>query len=256
MNRIIDSHIHLDRYSDKEISQICRIPELESLITVSWDLSSCRKNLLLAENFAKVKPAFGYHPEQEPLPGPELAELISWMENHKGDMAAIGEVGLPYYLRQELGPSFQGQEPYLEALELFVRKAKEWQLPIILHAIYEDADTVCRLLEKYSIEKAHFHWFKGSSITAERMASNGYFISVTPDVVYEQEIQALVKSYPIGQIMAETDGPWPFEGPFHNQMTSPGMIHHSAAKIADLKGMALPEVYKLLLSNTKNFYRI
>ncbi|WP_248137331.1 TatD family hydrolase [Bacillus infantis] len=256
MNKIIDSHIHLDRYADQDIANICSIQELESLITVSWDLSSCKKNLLLAERFSKVKPAFGYHPEQVLPPEAELADLIGWMGDHKENMIAIGEVGLPYYLRQEQGASFIGLEPYLEILELFVQKAKEWQLPVILHSIYEDAEIVCSLLEKYSIEKAHFHWFKGSALTAERMAANGYFISVTPDVLYEGEIQSLVKDYPIRQVMAETDGPWPFEGPFNKQMTSPLMIHRSAAKIAEIKKMALPEVYTLLLTNTRDFYRI
>jgi TatD DNase family protein len=256
MNKIIDSHIHLDRYADQDIADICSIPELDSIVTVSWDLSSCKKNLLLAERFSKVKPAFGYHPEQAIPPEAELAALISWMEDHKENMIAIGEVGLPYYLRQEQGASFPGLEPYLELLELFVRKAKQWQLPIILHSIYEDADAVCSLLEKYSVEKAHFHWFKGSALVAERMAANGYFISVTPDVMYEGEIQSLVEAYPIGQLMAETDGPWLFEGPFHKQMTSPRMIHRSAAKIAEIKELALREVYKLLLTNARDFYSI
>jgi TatD DNase family protein len=256
VNKIIDSHIHLDRYADQEIANICSIPELESLVTVSWDFSSCKKNLFLAESYPKVKPAFGYHPEQALPPEAELADLIGWMEDNKENMIAIGEVGLPYYLKQEQGASFIGLEPYLELLELFVQKAKEWQLPIILHSIYEDADAVCSLLEKYSIEKAHFHWFKGSALVAERMAANGCFISVTPDILYEGEIQSLVKAYPIGQVMVETDGPWLFEGPFRKKMTSPIMIHRSAAKIAEIKEMALKEVYKLLLTNTRDFYRI
>jgi TatD DNase family protein len=42
------------------------------------------------------------------------------------------------------------------------------------------------------------------------MKENGYFISVTPDVVYDEEIQLLVQRYPLEQMMIETDGPWPF----------------------------------------------
>ena len=102
-------------------------------------------------------------------------------------------------------------------MKRFISFAKSVQKPIILHAVYEDAPLVCHLLEKHSIKKAHFHWFKGDQKTITRMIKNGYFISVTPDVCYEKEIRDLVSFYPLEQMMVETDGPWPFEGPFQGQ---------------------------------------
>src|SRR5690606_40734669 len=64
------------------------------------------------------------------------------------------------------------------------------------------------LLEKYSVKKAHFHWFKGDNKTLQHMAENGYFISFTPDLMYEEEIQTIARNYPLEQVMVETDGPW------------------------------------------------
>lgn len=104
-----------------------------------------------------------------------------------------------------------------------------------MHAVYDDAPMACDLLEKHSIEKVHFHWFKGDGKTIERMIANGYFISVTPDVVYEQEIQQIVNAYPLERIMIETDGPWPFEGPFKGKMTHPAMMAESVKQIAKIK---------------------
>ena len=112
-------------------------------------------------------------------------------------MIAVGEVGLPYYLRKEsYHPAFPIQG-YLERLETFIKLAKEWDKPIVLHAVYDDAPLVCDLLEEYSITNAHFHWFKGDHKTISRMIENGYFVSVTPDVLYENEICDLVSSYPL-----------------------------------------------------------
>ena len=82
-------------------------------------------------------------------------------------------------------------------------------------------------LKSIPLKKAHFHWFKGDQKTITRMIENGYFISVTPDVCYEKEIRDLVSIYPLEKMMVETDGPWPFEGPFQGQITHPSMIHQS-----------------------------
>ena len=89
----------------------------------------------------------------------------------------------------------------------------------------------------------------------QRMIDNGYMISITPDVLYEKEIQKLVQQYPLEQMMVETDGPWPFEGPFQDKLTHPSMIHESIKIIADLKQMSLENVYQTLYRNTIEFYQ-
>lgn len=258
MFKIIDSHIHLDLYKDEEIAQM--MGELEQtgcagLISVSFHLDSCQRNLALGKKFSKVYPAFGFHPEQ-PLPDDqELAELISWLESRVESMTAVGEVGLPYYLRTEHGPGFQ-LEGYIELLEAFIKLAKKWDKPIVLHAVYDDAPIACDLLEKHNVKNAHFHWFKGDLKTTERMAGNGFFISVTPDVTYDEEIQALARLYPLDLMMVETDGPWRFEGQFSGKMTHPVMIHDAILEIAHLKKAPLPSVYKTLYDNTTIFYSL
>ncbi|MHA6260237.1 TatD family hydrolase [Sporosarcina sp. CAU 1771] len=254
---IIDAHIHLDQYKKSKQQTIIDYlerpsSELHGVITVSKDYLSCTDNLQLAETHAGIRTAFGYHPEQAPPSDVELEKLFSFMELNKNQMVAIGEVGLPYYLRQE-EPRLP-LEPYYEMLEAFIHRAKNWDKPINLHAVYEDADIVCDLLEKHSVDKAHFHWFKGFPSTFGRMIRNDYYVSVTPDCIYEPEIQHLIESYPINRLMVETDGPWPFSGPFEGEMTHPKMIHRSIAMIAAIKKMDLRDVYVCIFENTKRFY--
>ncbi|WML44238.1 TatD family hydrolase [Neobacillus sp. PS3-40] len=255
--KMIDAHIHLDHYKDKEISSIIEESNLnDALISVSFNLESCLRNLQLSQKFQKVKPAFGFHPEQ-PIPTEEQqSELLNWMNEHRPEMIAIGEVGLPYYLRLEQKVSRKQYAQYIDLLETFIQLAKKWEKPIVLHAVYDDAPIVCDLLEKYSVTKAHFHWFKGDQKTIKWMIANGYHISITPDVVYEQEIQQLVQNYPVEQMMIETDGPWPFEGPFKGKMTHPDMMIESIGMIAKIKHLTQIEVAERLLQNTKAFYQI
>ncbi|WP_391115863.1 TatD family hydrolase [Psychrobacillus sp. L3] len=257
MLKIIDAHIHLDHYNNQEIKDIIECDSsLEALISVSFDLDSSKKNRELAKIYSKVKPAYGYHPEQTPPTENQMDELFSWIKSNQSDMVAVGEVGLPYYLRKEQKLTTLQHSQYIDLLEAFIKLSKELEKPIILHAVYEDAPIVCDLLEEYSVSKAHFHWFKGDSKTIQRMAENGYYISVTPDVLYEEEIQQLVQSYPLQQIMVETDGPWPFEGPFTGKMTHPSMMKESIKTIAEIKKLPIDEIYHHVLYNTKSFFFI
>ncbi|WP_156645830.1 TatD family hydrolase [Lentibacillus sp. JNUCC-1] len=255
--RLIDSHIHIDKYEksqrDHILSDLQRVM-VDALIAVSNDLESTRRVLRLAAADQRIKPAIGYHPEQAVPDEREQRALIALIEDRKNDIAAIGEIGLPYYLRQEQ-PDLDLQ-PYIDLLERFIQKAALHGKPVILHAIYEDAVIVCDLLEAYGIQKAHFHWFKGEDKVLKRIVGNGHVISVTPDVVYEPEIQHIVKQVPLEQLLVETDGPWPFEGPFEGEVTHPEMMHHSIEKIAAIKGLELTEVYRRIYKNTCEFYKL
>ncbi|WP_428912579.1 TatD family hydrolase [Niallia sp. Krafla_26] len=253
--KMIDAHIHLDQYKNDEIEKMLTgSDEIEGLVTVSFDLQSCKRNLQLSNIYQKVKSAFGFHPEQNLPTDEEMNDLIEWMRNNQEHMVAFGEVGLPYYLRQDGEVTSDQYRQYMELLEVFIRLAKRVDKPIVLHAIYEDAPVVCDLLERHSVTKAHFHWFKGDDITISRMAENGYFISVTPEIVYKEKIQKLVTHYPLEQIMVETDGPWPFEGPFTGKMTHPQMMSQSIEIIARLKQLSKMEMAEIIHGNTKAFY--
>ncbi|MCM3727769.1 TatD family hydrolase [Neobacillus cucumis] len=255
--KMIDAHIHLDQYEDQEVELILEgLDSIEALLSVSFDLESCKQNLELSRKYPKVKPAFGFHPEQSLPTEKDFSILIEWMNQHRTEMMAVGEVGLPYYLRldQKLSRLQYGQ--YIELLEMFMKFAKKWDKPIVLHAVYDDGPIVCDLLEKHSVTKAHFHWFKGDEMTVTRMIQNRYYISVTPEIVYKEKIQTLVQSCPLEQMMIETDGPWPFEGPFSGKMTHPAMMRESIFKIAEKKNLSETEVSERLVENTKKFYGI
>ncbi|ENH97229.1 deoxyribonuclease, TatD family protein [Gracilibacillus halophilus YIM-C55.5] len=253
---MIDAHIHLDWYQPDEqdlLLQEFEQYDIRKVIAVASDLDSCQRVWQLHQQDQRVFPAFGWHPEQSLPSRKEMDRIIEWIDTYQSEIVAVGEVGLPYYKRKK--------EPridlpsYIDLFERFVQVAKRCNLPIVLHAIYEDADVVCDLLEKYQIEKAHFHWFKGDMKTVERIQQNGYMISVTPDCVYEAEIQKLIDHYPVSQLMVETDGPWPFKGPFQGEMTHPKMMSQSIHTIANIKKMTVDEVDKQLEENTNQFFR-
>src|SRR5699024_1385081 len=154
MMRVIDSHIHVDLYAAGERMQM--LSELatyrvEALISVSSNLASSKKNLQLAQQDRRIKSAFGFHAAQIITPANEIADLQQWIDQNAEEMVAIGEVGLPYYLRKD-DPTIQ-LGAYIEILELFIHQARHLNKPIVLHAIYEDAPRVLDLLEAYSVKQ-------------------------------------------------------------------------------------------------------
>ncbi|MNR53301.1 hypothetical protein D3C85_1732940 [compost metagenome] len=56
--------------------------------------------------------------------------------------------------------------------------------------------------------------------------------------------------------MAETDGPWPFEGPYSGHATVPSMTRGVIRDIAVIKEVDERLAAETLLSNTRRFYGI
>ncbi|MFC3797946.1 TatD family hydrolase [Cohnella sp. GCM10012308] len=257
-----DAHLHVDQYPPERREALLAeafAAGMRGIVAVSMDPDSCEETRLLAAAWpGQVMPAYGHHPEQPPL-GPEALERLCGRIRRlaeAGEAFAIGEVGLPYYTRTEAeagGEAFD-EAPYLAQLDVFASLAAELDRPIALHAVYEDADKALAVLDRHGVRRAHFHWYKGAPETTARIAARGYFISLTPDVLYEPDIRELAASYPLEQLMAETDGPWPFEGPFLGMETTPAMTLAVAREIAALRGMELKAVEETLDLNTAGFY--
>lgn len=254
---MIDAHIHMDHYSASEqekLIQDCKKWQIEAFIAVSNDLHSAKETLRLSHQYPQIKPACGFHPEQVLPEEEKIIQLLTYIDTHHEEFIAIGEVGLPYYSKQK-NPSLE-IDPYITLLEQMIIRASRYQKPIVLHAIYEDASIVCDLLEKHHVTNAHFHWFKGDEQTIQRMIRSGYYISITPDVLYEEKIRKLVEVYPLDFMMVETDGPWSFEKMFKGKMTHPWMCHQSIREIATIKNLPIQNVYERVLQATKEFYRL
>ncbi|MHB8125251.1 MAG: hypothetical protein ACYDEJ_06320 [Desulfitobacteriaceae bacterium] len=58
MRKILDAHIHLDKYQKEEVEII--LQDAEGVITVSCDLESCKTNLKLAAEESRLNGKSGY----------------------------------------------------------------------------------------------------------------------------------------------------------------------------------------------------
>ena len=241
---MIDSHIHLDQYMASDIEAM-NLSESLQVITVSMDLVSAKRNLELKSKYVHI--AAGFHPEQHIRP---VDLFIEWIHKHKSDIVAIGEVGLPQYL--ERSGQVANKQDYIILLERFIRLASELELPVILHAVYDDARIALTLLRKHHIKRAHFHWFKATDEVVRAVIDAGYMMSVTVDILHNDKTRRVVQLAPLNQLMVETDGPW-----CHNMFSTTDIKTQLSVildEIATIKGIDRKIVEETITNNTKHFY--
>ncbi|MGX2969910.1 TatD family hydrolase [Ursidibacter sp. B-7004-1] len=247
---MFDGHIHLDQFSDEQITQICTNSNLQGLIAVATNLDSSRRLLSLKQRFSHIYCCAGFHPEQDLPTENEQNRLFDWIAKNHQYLTACGEVGLPYYRKQEQ-PSLDYQ-PYIDLLEQFIQLSKRYDLPLNLHIVYDDTDIALSLLSKYQVKKAHFHWFKASDEMLNELLHTPYYVSVTPDILHNPKTQKVVKQFPLSRLMIETDAPWLHQGfePIEIEKQLRAIIE----QIARLTQVTVKDINRQIIRNVQQFY--
>lgn len=242
----LDAHIHLEKYTDDEIEQFLQEPDLLHMVAVSMDLTSSKRTLEIKRRYPdRIFAACGFHPEQE---AQDVQPLIRYIRQEIDQIDAIGEIGLPYYVKKN---SPQVDEAILRNL---LEIAAEWKKPVILHAVRKDVAQMLDFLQEYHIKRAHFHWIKTDPHTLDRLANAGCYVSFTPDIWYNDETAQIAASYPLSLMMVETDGPWQFEGPFSNQPTTPKLLEQVIERLAEIRQMDKDVLACQIIKNSYCFF--
>jgi TatD DNase family protein len=252
---LFDAHIHLEQYQNLD-NQITRwkIAGASRVVAVSNNLASSYRTLELQMKYPDfVHAAVGFHPER---PLPTEADFIEWqtlLKTERNKITAIGEIGLPHYALEHLPYSF---EHYIEFLSRCLDIAHREDLPVVLHAVHDKAMLVYELLQENHIKRAHFHWLKAPLDVLDLIVNTGYYVSVTPEICYRNRDQQLASLVPLSQLLIETDGPWQFDHPFDNQLTTPLLLKDIINKLSDLKGLSWNQIQQETTNNTIRCYNL
>ncbi|WP_078555314.1 TatD family hydrolase [Bacillus alkalicellulosilyticus] len=254
---MIDAHIHLDQYEDSFLDQ--QIDNwlsrgITNVVAVSTNLASSYRTLELKQKYPSfVLAAIGYHPEQKPVAPKEKQELFQLVNAEKESIVAIGEIGLPFYIKEKLSLNdiLQYREDFQDWIELGV----ELSLPLSIHAVHSEATTALHLLKQVKGVQAHFHWLKAPEPVVAGIIEQGYMISVTPEVCYRSRDQELVQKIPMDQLLLETDGPWSFAGQFSERKTTPLFLYEMVETIAEMKKKGCSELAHKCQQNNNRFYK-
>lgn len=233
---LIDSHCHIDTYSDEKILEIiqnARKNEVKIIVQNGVDKSSNRRSLKLAEKFPEIKVALGIYPiDGLKMSEKEIEEEINHIRKNKNKIIAIGEIGLDLKWSNEL----EGQKKIFEKM---LDLAKELEKPVIVHCRNAEKETV-EILENKKMKKVIMHCFMGQKKLVQRILDNGWIFSIPTNVCYDAQMQEIVKIVPVNRIICETDSP--FLEPNRKKNNEPAKVLESYKKIAEIKTIKLEEL--------------
>jgi TatD DNase family protein len=246
---LVDVHAHMcDPGFDRDRAEVlerARRAGVEAIIAVGENLADATENLELAEKYPMLKPAAGLYPAHLDLN--QAHQMTDFIRQNSSRLAAIGEVGLDYWVVTEA----PDREVQREILKGFIELSKELNLPLNIHSRSAGRHAIALLLEN-NAARVQMHAFDGKSGAALPAVEAGYFFSIPPSVVRSRQKQKLVKQLPLSCLLIETDSP--VLGPSPDERNEPANIIQSIKAIAVLKDVAEEEVMAAVSENTEKLY--
>ena len=257
---VIDSHCHLHDPALPDALDTLRTAQsldVWGVIAVGCDAESNLCNLALATAAPKaVWACVGFHPEHDRLGDTELEAVEQQVAEHHARVVGLGEIGLPWYSLEGKADAAERAARARGRLERLLALAARYDLAVSLHAPHGAAADALESLRRHRIERAVFHWHKAPPDVTARIVDAGYFVSVTPEVVYRERDRALVEQVPLESLLVESDAPWKYGGEFAGVESGPWLAARAAEEVAKVKREPLEDVMFRLSTNACRLFHL
>jgi len=246
---LFDAHCHLDLMDEDELKKTLvnsKENNVTEMISCATSFLSNERNLELAKKFPQIKPAIGIYPlDALELNEIELNKAFYFFESQIKKVIAIGEVGLDF----KYSTKKEELDKQISVFDKFIKLAKKHDKPLIIHSRFAQKQVI-QILKENNAQKVLLHSFVDSQKLMKQAVSEGHFVSCGLSVTYNEEIAKNITSFPIENLLFETDSPIRF----NNEKASPSKITIIAEKIAKLKEISLNELEKQQEKNYKNLF--
>lgn len=252
---LFDTHAHYDaeQFNDDRGEVLDALPGEGITLAVNpgCDLPSSRTAVELAEQYAFLYAAVGYHPENcAPYTHADLDVLRQLAKQPK--TVAIGEIGLDYYWEENPPKVFQ-QQVFRDQLAL----AEELDLPVIVHDREAHGDSLA-MIREFPKVRGVFHCFSGSAEMARELVRLGWMVSFTGVLTYKNARKAVeaAQAVPLERVMIETDSPYMAPVPHRGKRNDSRYVRLICEKLAEIKGVSFEECARVTTENGKHFFGI
>ena len=257
MPGLIDSHCHLDHFSDEELPVLLSAAKdagLGGMVTIGTRLSHAPEQKRLTgfgSPDMRIWCTIGTHPDHvEEAPLPVVQDIVALAD--APEVIGIGETGLDYFHGQEAVRPLQQ-----ESFRRHIQAARELDIPVIIHARQADADVAAILEEEAAIGAFPIllHCFASGPELARRVVALGGYVSFSGIATFPKcdEIRAVAREVPIDRILVETDAPYLAPVPQRGKRNQPAFVAHTARRIAQERGL---ETAAFATQTTHNFQRL
>lgn len=251
MSLIFDSHAHYDAdaFDEDREAVLSALPTqgVCAVIQCATDPDSIQKSLAMAEKHPYIRVAVGIHPEFVSQATPDWLDVVRQAAAHPL-VCAIGEIGLDYYW-EENAP----REGQVDWCRRQIELAMELDLSVILHDREAHEDTM-NLIREYR-PRGVVHCFSGSAEMARQLTDLGLYIGLGGAATFKNARKPVevAESLPLDRLLLETDAPYMAPVPLRGKRCDSSMIAHTAARIAEIRGM---DVDTLLDATRENANRL
>jgi TatD DNase family protein len=248
---MIDSHthLHLCEPPDAELVEAAAAAGVTRILTVGTDGASCRAALASAEAFPQVHAAVGRHPtEARGFDGADLAELRALATHER--CAAIGETGLDFFTRPGTPAPRAPRADQERAFAAQIALARETGKPLIIHTRAAEKETLDQLAAEADGVRVVMHCFSMPD-RLEECVERGYAISFAGNVTYPsaRDLADAARRVPQERLLVETDAPYLSAQAVRGKPNQPAFVVHTAAFIAQLRGVNERELEQPLHAN-------
>ncbi|MCC6469271.1 MAG: TatD family hydrolase [Alphaproteobacteria bacterium] len=251
---LVDSHCHLD-FPDfaEELDAVvdrARQAGVRRMVTICTRVSQFDKVLAVAERFDDVVCTVGVHPHEAAVETDADTRRLVQIAKHP-KVVGIGESGLDYFY--EHSPRERQQASF----RAHVAASRETGLPLVIHARDADDDMAAILGEEMGRGRftGVLHCFSSSRQLADKAIDLGIYISLSGIVTFKKadELRETAKAVPLDRLLVETDAPYLAPIPMRGKRNEPAFVAHTAAKVAELRGMDLQAFHR---QTGENFFRL
>ncbi len=253
---LIDTHTHLfdDRFR-KDLPTVLEratAAGVERVICLGIDLESSLAAVEIANTYPLVVAAVGIQPNHTSEAKAGDWEAIVKLAGSDPRVVAIGETGLDRYWDRA---PFPVQEDYFAR---HIQLARDLRKPFVIHCRDAEADVVKALRgqEANGPLRAVMHSFSGDAATARECLDMGLYISFAGMVTYPtaQNLRDIAKDVPLDRLLVETDCPYLAPQPVRGKRNEPSYVAHTAALLAQVKGVSIAEIEDHTTRNAKTLF--
>jgi TatD DNase family protein len=252
---LIDSHCHLDYFPDELPALLARASAagVGELVTIGTTLDQSLTVRELATQHEHVWCTIGVHPQsaaKAPVPTPEA---LAGMADHP-KVVGIGESGLDYFY--ETAPRDVQQASF----RAHIRGARLADVPLCIHARDAD-DDIAAILREEREEGGPFdfllHCFSSGRGLAEAALEMGGYFSFSGILTFPKstENRDIARDLPADRLLVETDSPYLAPVPFRGKRNEPAHVAHTAARLAEVRGIDPAALAELTTSNFRRLFR-
>ena len=251
---LVDSHCHLDFDAfdgDRaEVLERAAAAGVGRVVTICTRLTEFERVRALARDHRAVDCSVGIHPHNVEDEGTaETARLVTLAA--EPEVVGIGETGLDFYY------DHSPRDVQRASFRNHIAAARETGLPLIVHTRDADDETAAILSEE--MEEGAFpgviHCFSAGPALAETAIELGLYISFSGIVTFRKsdELRGIAAEVPLDRLLVETDAPYLAPVPRRGKRNEPAFVAHTAAAIAEVKGI---DVDLISQQTTDNFFRL